>query len=99
MTAGGTSLVVQWLRFHAPNAGDPGSIPGQGNRSHMLQLKILHATTKTCHNQINKYVLKRKKNDGRNKIVRNGILVLYCSLKEYTFIIPWFLKLKNSGVA
>ena len=61
MTADGTSLVVQWLRFHAPNAGDPGSIPGQGNRSHMLQLKILHAATKTCHNQINKYVLKRKK--------------------------------------
>ena len=31
----GTSLVVQWLRLHAPNAGSPGSIPGQGTRSHM----------------------------------------------------------------
>ena len=31
----GTSLVVQWLRFHAPNAGGLGSIPGQGVRSHM----------------------------------------------------------------
>ncbi|TEA37700.1 hypothetical protein DBR06_SOUSAS9210016, partial [Sousa chinensis] len=29
------SLVVQWLRLCAPNAGDPGSIPGQGTRSHM----------------------------------------------------------------
>ena len=38
----GTSLVVQWLRPHTPNAGDLGSIPGQGTRSHMLQLKILH---------------------------------------------------------
>ena len=34
-----TSLVVQWLWLHAPNAGDPGSITGQGTRSHMLQLR------------------------------------------------------------
>ena len=39
----GTSLVVQWIRLHAPNAGGPGSIPGQGTRSHM------HATTKSSH--------------------------------------------------
>ena len=26
----GTSLVAQWLRLCAPNAGDLGSIPGQG---------------------------------------------------------------------
>ncbi|TEA09823.1 hypothetical protein DBR06_SOUSAS29710008, partial [Sousa chinensis] len=43
------SLVVQWLRLHAPNAGGLGSIPGQGTRSHMQQLKILRATTKTWH--------------------------------------------------
>ena len=35
----GTSLVVQWLRPCAPNADSPGSIPGQGTRSHMPQLK------------------------------------------------------------
>ena len=35
----GTSLVVQWLRLCAPNAGGPGSIPGQGSRSHMQQLR------------------------------------------------------------
>ena len=41
-------------------SGDPGSIPGQGTRSHlpplrvwMLQLKIMHATTKTQLSQIN----------------------------------------------
>ena len=28
----GTSLVVQWLRLHAFNAGDTGSIPGQGTK-------------------------------------------------------------------
>ena len=42
----GTSLVVQWLRPHAPNAGGLGLIPGQGLRSHMPR-KILQATTKT----------------------------------------------------
>ncbi|TEA28791.1 hypothetical protein DBR06_SOUSAS24510049, partial [Sousa chinensis] len=33
------SLVVQWLRLHTPNAGGPGSIPGWGTRSGMLQLR------------------------------------------------------------
>ena len=36
----GPSLVVQWLRLHAPNAGGPGSSPGQGTRYHI--------TTKSC---------------------------------------------------
>ena len=36
----GTSLVVQLLRLWTPNAGGLGSIPGQGTRSHMLQLKL-----------------------------------------------------------
>ena len=35
----GTSLVVQQLRFHAPNAGGLGSIPDWGTRSHMQQLR------------------------------------------------------------
>ena len=39
-------MVVQWLRLHAPNSGGPGSIPGPGTRSHMLQLKVSHATMK-----------------------------------------------------
>ena len=34
-----TSLVVQWLRLFAPSAGGLGSIPGQGARSLMPQLK------------------------------------------------------------
>ena len=41
----GTSLVVQWLRLRIPNSGGPGSIPGQGTRACMLQLK-----DPTCHN-------------------------------------------------
>ena len=36
-----TSLVVQWLRLHTPNAEGPGSIPGQEiNRVHIPQLRI-----------------------------------------------------------
>ena len=41
-----TSLVPPGHFLCAPNEGDLGSIPGQGSRSHMLQLKILHATIK-----------------------------------------------------
>ena len=33
-------LVVPWLRLHAPNVGDLGSIHGQGTRSHMPQLRV-----------------------------------------------------------
>ena len=44
----GTSLVVQQLSLHAPNAGGLGLIPGWGTRSHM------HAATKTRRSQINK---------------------------------------------
>ena len=38
--------MVQWLRLCAPSAGGLASIHGQGTRSHMLQLKIPHATMK-----------------------------------------------------
>ena len=58
----GISLVVQWLRLCTPSAGGLDLIPAQGTRSHMpqlrvqmLQLKILSATTKIWHSQINKY--------------------------------------------
>ena len=61
--------MAQWLRLHAPTAGGLGLIPGQGTRSHMLQLrvcmpplKIPHAAmkmedpgTKTRHSQIDKF--------------------------------------------
>ena len=35
----------QWLRLRAPSAGDMGSIPGQGTRSHVAA-KSSHAATK-----------------------------------------------------
>ena len=33
-------MVVQWLELSAPDAEGLGSIPGQGTRSHMLQLRV-----------------------------------------------------------
>ena len=39
----GISLVVQWVKLRAPNAGGPSSIPGWGTRFYM------HATTKSLH--------------------------------------------------
>ena len=50
-----TSLVAQWLRPCVPNAGGPSSIPGQGTRSYIIQLKIPHAATKIRCNQINTF--------------------------------------------
>ena len=47
--ASGTSFVVWWLRFHISMQGGSGLIPGQGTRSLMLQLKILHAARKIPH--------------------------------------------------
>ena len=63
----GISLVVQWPRFCAPNAGGPGSIPGQGTRSHVLQLKITHSATKTWSSQINIKKKKKKEVGDRNQ--------------------------------
>ena len=64
----GTSLVVQWLRFHAPNARGLGTIPGQDARSHMPQVKSLYAVNKTQCSQINKYI---KKINTLNKQTKN----------------------------
>ena len=57
----GPSLVVQWLWFQAPNAGGPGLIPGQGTRSHMLQLRVLMLQLRlSTAKLINKNILKNK---------------------------------------
>ena len=60
--SGRSSRVVQWLRLCTPNAGGPGSIPAQGTRSCLPQLKIPH-TTKTSAQPKNN--LKKKKNARR----------------------------------
>ena len=49
----GTSLVVQWLRLHVPNAGGPASIPGQRTIIPPAATKSLCAMTKTWRGQKN----------------------------------------------
>ena len=49
----GTSLVAQWMRLHTPNAAGPGSFPGQGTRSHMLQPRVHTPQLKTQCSQVN----------------------------------------------
>ena len=52
--------MVLWLRLHAPNAGDPSSIPSQGARFQMLQLRP--GTAREVASQLNKrYLFKNKK--------------------------------------
>ena len=67
-----TSLGVQWLNLQAPQAGSRRSLPGQGTRFHLLQVKILPATrkvetlraaSKTQRSQIRKCFFKRKKGE------------------------------------
>ena len=56
---GGTSLVVQGVRLHIPNAGGPGPIPGWGTRSYM------HATTKSLNAATNSpHAATKKKKKG-----------------------------------
>ena len=62
----GTSLVVQWLRLHALNAQDLGSIPGWGTRFHMPQLRVLvqlmslHLKKKKKNKEKRSFVLQRR---------------------------------------
>ena len=58
----GTSLVLQWLRLYTPNTGGWGLLPCRKTRSYSLQLKILHADTKTHLSQIN--IKKRERERG-----------------------------------
>ena len=53
--------MVQWLRLRTPSVGGPwGSIPGQGTRSCMPQVKTLSAAAKTWCSQININIKKKK---------------------------------------
>ena len=94
-----TSLVVQWLRLQAPNAGGLGSIPGQGTRFHMLQLKILNAATKLI-NKIN--MLKKKKKSSipiaLNQFSQLCLALFFCSLGGDTVLILFIQLKKNSFI-
>ena len=48
----GSSLVVWWLRLHAPSVGGPSSILGQETRHHMPQLRAQMPQLKFCTLQL-----------------------------------------------
>ena len=48
-----TSLVVQWIRLCAPNAGGPSSALDQGAKLASATARCSHAAAKTWHSQIN----------------------------------------------
>ena len=65
-----TYLVVQWLRLHTANAGGLISIPGQGTRSHMPQLKdsaCLSENRRFCVLQLRPSAAKKKKKKKKKK--------------------------------
>ena len=55
-----TSMGVQWLKRHTPNAGGMGSTPGSGT-------KILHAATKTWYTKKKKSL--NRSVDHLNKLI------------------------------
>ena len=88
------SLMVQWLRHHASNAG---SVSDWGNRSYLPQLKIPHATVKTWCSQINKNILKLKKN---SNIIKNNNCVLsnlYMPARYWEISEDLYLEVKRSN--
>ena len=64
----GTSLVVQWVRLHAPNAGGLGSIPGWGTRYHM------HATTKSLQTTQLRVHMLQLKDPASREVQVNSVL-------------------------
>ena len=67
--------MAEWLRLCASSAGGMGLIPGQGTRSHLLQLKILHAATKAWCSQINslkKKERKKERNFQRDRLIEKS---------------------------
>ena len=67
------------LRLCALNPVALGSLSGQGTSSQMPQLKILHAATKTQHNQINKEINSLKSN---RKKYRNRLRYMWRALNN-----------------
>ena len=63
--------MVRWLQLHASNAGGPGSLPGQGTRSHMPQLTVYMPYLRPS---TAKYIISKKKKKLREEIYLNNTL-------------------------
>ena len=61
---GDTSLVAQWLKLCTFNAGGPGSIPGQGTISLMLQLRSGAAQKNSIKKKKKRWDIQTKEQNG-----------------------------------
>ena len=74
----GTSLVVQWLWLSAPNAGGPGSVPGQETRSHLPQPRVCMVQLRPdTANWINKNKYLKNQNKNIQNIIWINIYIIY----------------------
>ena len=69
-----TSLVVHWLRFHVPNAGDIGWITGRGTRPHIPQLRVHRLQLRLSVAKEIKINIK-KENNPRTSLVVQGLRI------------------------
>ena len=94
----GSSLVAQWLRLCASNAGGVGSTPGQGTRSHILvrisvcyaaqpKKKIKKVGLQQDSTMVSKYLFTDYQLQGEIKQYSNG--------GEIKFLIHWVIKLPS----
>ena len=84
---------LQWLRLHTPSAGDPGPIPGQGTRSHRLQVLVCMPQLKrSCvpQRRPSEAKLKKKKKLGKVKFKKQK-LPLLCSPFKVQLVSNTFL--------
>ena len=65
--------MIHWLGLQIPSAGGLDLISGQETWSHMLKLKILHATTKTQNSQMIFFKKEKKNKTQHSKNKDHGI--------------------------
>ena len=87
----GTSLVVQWLRLHTPNAGCPGSIPCRGTRCHRPQLRVHMMQLKSHVPQLRPGTAKKK------KVLDQSLCYLSKEAKVHLAPMPWMSKEVQTG--
>ena len=93
----GTSLMVQWLKFQAPNAGGMGLIPGQGTKiphaaRHGKKIKSLVVMEKNQRNRETRGEVTRS-NGSEHRTQTNSLR--FCTQDNGECVRRWAWKAKN----
>ena len=87
-----TSLVVQWPRRQAPNAGGPGSITGPGTKSHLLcNYDATQSTTLDIKKGKKKHPRHAACKQGGGEQKREGVRLLYMRSESWEGVGRLFL--------